>query len=210
MIRLKLEKIWWGILLFLLLLTACISSPQVTFYTLNSQMSGPPPPKRTLELTALTVGIGSVHIPEYLDRPQIVTFEGPHRLYLSEFHRWAGRLENDMIQVMVENLSQLLGTTRVASFPWSQSEAPQYRVDLIFNHFEGTLGKSFRLQGVWRLSGEGIKGGALERPFDQSIVIAGTDYEDLAAASSQGLWDLSQTISKAIYKNATTLGPAQK
>ena len=210
MIRLKLEKIWWGILLFLLLLTACISSPQVTFYTLNSQMSPPKLPRNILASKALTIGIGSVHIPDYLDRPQIVTFEGPHRLHLAEFHRWAGRLENDMIQVMVENLSTLLGTTKVASFPWSQAETPQYRVDLIFNHFEGTLGKTFRLQGVWRLSGEGIKWGALERPFDQSIVIAGKNYEDLAAASSRGLWDLSQTISKAIYKNTSTLGPAQK
>ena len=191
---------------FLLLLTACINSPQVNFYTLNSQISGPNPPKRTSELKALTIGIGSVHIPEYLDRPQIVTFEGPYRLHLSEFHRWAGRLENDIIQVMVENLSQLLGTTRVVSFPWGQSEAPQYRVDLIFNHFEGTLGKRFRFQGVWRLSGNGIKEGSLERPFDQTIVIAGTDYEDLAAASSQGLWDLSQTISEAIYGLGSNFG----
>lgn len=202
MIHLAPKKIWWGILSFLFLLTACINSPQVTFYTLNSQMSPPKLSKRTSELKALTIGIGSVHIPEYLDRPQIVTFQGPHRLHLAEFHRWAGRLENDIIQVMVENLSALLGTIRVASFPWSQSEAPQYRVDLVFNHFEGTLGKRFRFQGVWRLSGEDIKGGLLERQFDQSIVIAGTDYEDLAAASSQGLWKLSQTISAAIYKNA--------
>ena len=210
MIHLKPKKIWWGIGSFLLLLTACINSPQVTFYTLNSQMSPPKLPKRTSELKTLAVGIGSVHLPEYLDRPQIVTFQGPHRLHLAEFHRWAGRLENDIIQVMVENLSTLLGTTRVASFPWSQSEAPQYRVDFIFNHFEGTLGKTFRVQGVWRLSGEGIKGGSLDRPFDQTIVIAGTDYEDLAAASSRGLWDLSQTISEAIYKNATTLGSRKK
>jgi uncharacterized protein len=208
MIQLKPKKIWWGILFFLLLLSACVNSPQVNFYTLNSQMSPPKPAKRTSELKALTIGIGSVHIPEYLDRPQIVTFQGPHRLHLAEFHRWAGRLENDINQVMVENLSALLGTTHVASFPWSQSEAPQYRVDLIFNHFEGTLGKTFRFQGVWRLSGENIKGGPLERPFDQSIIIAGTDYEDLAAASSQSLWNLSQTISAAIYKN--TMAPPSK
>ncbi|MEJ2613247.1 MAG: hypothetical protein P8179_25170 [Candidatus Thiodiazotropha sp.] len=74
-------------------------------------------------------------------------------------------------------------------------------MDLKFNHFEGTLGKTLRMQGVWHLSGDGLKGAPLYEQFDQTIALSGPNYEDLAEACSQGLWDLSQVISKTIARN---------
>jgi uncharacterized lipoprotein YmbA len=202
MMHLKTIKIlWYGNLAFFFLLTACFKSPQVAFYTLNSQTFSGKALKNISELKDISIGIGSVDIPEYLDRPQIVTLKGPHRLHLAEFHRWAGRLNNEITQVMKKNLSTLLGTNRVVSFPWDQSETPEFRVDLTFNHFEGTLGKALRIQGVWRLSGKGLKGAPLYRRFDQTVAISGPDYEDLTVACSKGLWDLSQVISKVISGN---------
>jgi hypothetical protein len=195
------KLLWCGNLIFFFLLTGCFfKSPQVAFYTLNSQTFGGAP-ENVSRLKDITIGVGSVDIPEYLDRPQIVTLKGPHRLHLAEFHRWAGRLKNEITKVMVKNVSVLLGTNRVVSFPWDHSEIPQFRVDITFNHFEGTLGETLRMQGIWHLSGDDLKGAPLYEQFDQTIPLSGPSYEDIAAASSKGLWNLSQVISKAISSN---------
>jgi uncharacterized lipoprotein YmbA len=197
----KTIKIFWcgGLVLFFLL-SACFKSPQVAFYTINAQTFTDKAPKNSFKLKDISIGIGPVDIPEYLDRPQIVTLESPHRLHLAEFHRWAGRLNNEITQVMKKNLSILLGTNRVVSFPWDQSERPEFRVDLRFNHFEGTLGQTLRIQGTLQLSGKGFKRAPLYQQFDQTITISGTGYEELAAAYSRGLWELSRIISNVIYK----------
>ena len=193
--------LWHKNLVLFFLLSACFKSPHVEFYTLNSNTFAGKALENVSKLKDITVGIGSVDIPEYLDRPQIVTLKGPHQLHLAEFHRWAGRLDTEITKVMKKNLSILLGTSRVVSFPWDPSEKPEFRVDLTFNHFEGTLGKALRIQGVWRLSGKGLKGAPLYQQFDQTITISGPNYEDLAVAYSKGLWDLSQVISKVISNN---------
>ena len=54
------------------------------------------------------VAVGPVAIPDYLDRPQILTRSGPSELQLAEFERWAGSLEKDVSRVLAENLSTLL------------------------------------------------------------------------------------------------------
>ena len=105
MMHLKTIKIlWYGNLALFFLLTACFKSPQVAFYTLNSQTFSGKAQKNISELKDISIGIGSVHIPEYLDRPQIVTLKGPHRLHLAEFHRWAGRFFR-LSQILLYNPS---------------------------------------------------------------------------------------------------------
>ncbi|MEJ2613246.1 MAG: ABC-type transport auxiliary lipoprotein family protein [Candidatus Thiodiazotropha sp.] len=111
--------LWYGGLGFFFLLTGCFKSPQVAFYTLNSQAFVDSAPENISNLKDITVGIGSVEIPEYLDRPQIVTLKGPHRLHLAEFHRWAGRLNNEMMQVVRDKPGCILslGPIRDSTIP---------------------------------------------------------------------------------------------
>lgn len=193
----------FGILGLTLCLSACRSTPPVGFYTLNSQTDFKVPPGNEIQFKNLSVGIGSVVLPDYLDRPQMVTFKGPHRLHLSEFHRWACRLDGEIARAMGKNVSMLLGTSNVAIFPWDQSKSPDFKVDLTFYHFEGTLGESFHIQGVWTLTQKKNKNAISTFQFDQKIPISGSTYEDLAAASSRGLWSLGQEISQRIVHAAT-------
>ena len=192
--------IFGGVFIILFLINACHRTSQVAFYTLNGQISHHSVQKNSAELEDLSVGIGSVHLPDYLERPQIVTFKGVSRLHLAEFHRWAGRLDGEITRVMINNLSMLLGTPQVLVFPWGQSETPQFRLDLIFHHFEGILGETVRIKGVWHLSQNTPEAETLHQPFDQSVTISGPEYEDLVVACNQGLWELSQEISRVIQR----------
>ncbi len=194
--------VWYAVFSFVGLLSACRSSPPVTFYTLNTQnpafesRNSPAGRERNL-----SIGISPIYLPEYLDRPQIVTLKGTHTLHLAEFHRWAAPLDQEIGQVFAKNFIVLLQTSKIIFFPWDSSQRPQYQVDLRFYHFEGILGESFHAQGIWRVT---EKEGASEttyKRFDMKIPVSGEGYEDLAEACSESLWRLSRDIGAAIDKN---------
>lgn len=73
-----------------LALTGCADSQPTRFYTLSPLAAalGSTPP--TL-LPDVTVGVGPVTLPPYLDRPQLVTRAGGNRVVLAEFDSWAER-----------------------------------------------------------------------------------------------------------------------
>ena len=190
------------VLCFTAVLTACRSSLPVAFYTLNAQGSAFESQKdQPAGLSGeFSIGIRYIRLPDYLDRPQIVTLNGTHTVHLSEFHRWAAPLKQEIGQVVAENFIVLLQTPKIVFFPWDTSERPRHRVDLTFYHFEGALGKSFHAQGVWQLVGPRGESATVYRTFDFQIPISGSNYEDLAEAYSKSLWLLSSEISSVVKK----------
>src|SRR5512137_2064475 len=105
--------------LLAVILAGCAGSPSSKFYQLNAlqNMTSITPDVSREQHQA--IAIGPVRIPDYLDRPQIVTRAGKNELNLSEFHRWAGSLESDVTRVLVEDLSSFLPANRFSVVPWT-------------------------------------------------------------------------------------------
>ena len=85
----------------LLALSGCASSPPTRLYvvpSLTDTATAPP-----LAPHDLTLGVGPVTLPPYLDRPQIVTRAGRARLILAEFDQWAAPLQDTVARVLAEN-----------------------------------------------------------------------------------------------------------
>ena len=183
-----------------LLLAGCGGNTQrVQFYTLNS-LTGMQGQVNTAESNQkLSIGVGPVEIPEILDRPQIVTRSGPNKLNVDEFHRWAGRLDQSVGQVLTENISLLLGTDQVALYPWQTDFKPSYRVALKIRYFAGQWGKDVLLESIWRVTGQqhqqtqSVRKSVINEPLP-----AEPDYEALVAAQSRAIARLSQEIVKEI------------
>ncbi|MBS1201851.1 MAG: hypothetical protein H6R22_360, partial [Chromatiaceae bacterium] len=93
----------------------CASSPPSSFYTLSPLPAAQG--RASLADGAIGIGLGPVTFPVFLDRPQIVTRDPANRLALDEFHRWGGTLQDDFLRVWSENLSHLVGTSRIVIFP---------------------------------------------------------------------------------------------
>jgi uncharacterized lipoprotein YmbA len=79
-------------------------------------------------MNQVSVSIAPVEVPDYLDRLQIVTRDGNNGLKLAEFDRWGGSLGENIATVLVENLSLLLGSDRVFTYPRLSPEIPDVRV----------------------------------------------------------------------------------
>ena len=90
----------------LALVTACATSRQTDFYLLKATL--PDRSDAVLMQPDSTLCIKTIHLPEYLDRPQMVVRDPGYRLQLSEFHRWAEPLRDNFARVLTENLEARL------------------------------------------------------------------------------------------------------
>ena len=171
--------------LLVLVLTACVGTPpRESFFTLNA----PEPPATAPDAPA--VAVGTVIIPEMVDRPQIVVRLGPNQVQIVEQARWAEPLKTAIARVVAANLAVALGA-RLA--PARNGDA-DYRVALDVQRFESPA-DAVLIEALWTItSKDGRKSG-------RSIVrekIAAKDYASLAAAHSAALGAMSKEIAAAI------------
>ena len=149
-------------------------------------------------LRNLFVGLGPIQFPSYLDRQQITTRTGPNRLEVSENDRWAEPLAENFARVLSENLSALLKTARVASYPWNQAERLNYEVRIEILQFETNGHQEARLTARWV-----VIDGREKKAFrtEESRLVRRAESattEASVAALSQVLGDLTRKIAEAI------------
>jgi uncharacterized lipoprotein YmbA len=150
----------------------------------------------------LVVGVGPVSLPEYLRRPQIVTREGDNLMQPSDVHRWAGDLDGGVARVLAQNLTALIPSHKVSTFPWMNPTELDYRVAVRVAGFERGTDGNVRLEASWTLA-SGPRGGAITaRVSDISQPAGGDDYGTIVNAMSQALGDLSREIATAIRQQA--------
>ncbi len=184
-------------LLALLLLCGC-ASKATNYYVLHSLQSEAPGVKMTKAESDLTIGVGPIKIPEYLDRPQMVTRSTPNSLQFAEFDKWAEPLEKNLARVLAENLSILLSTDRVVVFPWAGSTHVLYQVTVDVSQMEYTPNGKALLIADWSVFGNNgeklleIKRSRIVEP------VQSTGFEAIASAQSRAVEDMSREIAACI------------
>lgn len=144
----KLNQLLASLCLSGLLVAGCASSPPSTFYVLTPI---PEAADRGGDISGggVSVGIGPVVFPQFLDRPQLVTRDGTNRLDVDEYNRWGGAVQDDFLRVWGENLAHLLGTSRIIVFP-SETRMPiDFRITAEVVSFEGTPAREALLKVRW-------------------------------------------------------------
>ncbi len=196
-----------AVVVAVLVTTGCATSPPSSFYTLTPMRglldSGGPPS------TALSVGLGPVNFPQFLDRPQIVTRDAGNRLAIDEFHRWGGTIQDDFLRVWIENMSGLLGTTSVFAFPNEVRYPLDFRVTADVLAFEGTYDGYAVLRARWIV---------LNHRTDQVLRVEETHYRRplaepkdegaLIAAMSEALGDFSRDVAATLKQLPKPKPPA--
>jgi uncharacterized lipoprotein YmbA len=151
---------WKGhhlILLILCLLAAgCVSlGPQADPSRFFALASLPRTGQRVQDAAgnnALVLGIGPIKFPAYLDRPQLVTRISQNRFAVAENDRWAEPLEENLSRILSQNLSILLHTERVVTYPWERSQRPTHQVQVEVLRFEPNAERIVELWARWRVS----------------------------------------------------------
>ena len=110
---------------FVLSLLGCGTSQPSHFYLLRALSPASASDLSETKQSSLSIGLGPVTFPEYLNRPQIVTKAGAHEVELAEFHKWAEPLKENVVNVLQENLSGLLSTDRICAVSVEAAESPR-------------------------------------------------------------------------------------
>lgn len=117
-------------ILFILLtalLVGCGKSKPSQFYVLNPLNQSF---KTSRYFNGLQIGIESLTIPVYLNKPQIPLFYTANQASLYESHEWAEDLEKNTKRVLETNLRALLPRSIVESAPWDSKFKPGYRLQI--------------------------------------------------------------------------------
>jgi len=180
-------------LLLTLVLTACFGprADPSTFFQLS------PVPAPVVESPiAVSLGLGPVTLPAYLDRLQIVTRLSPNQLDVSETERWAEPLSESVLRTLQQNLAELLPGSSFVRFPWYPSEAPTYAVSVDVHRFEGDGVGTVVLDASWTLSRLGDRVDARAVHLEETG--GGPTRADQVAVLSRLLAQLSTEIARGV------------
>ena len=183
--------------LFAVVTAGCSGGSAPQFYTLTPAAGAAAGPALA-SLPELGLVVGPLEFPRYLDRPELVTRDGSHRLVVADVHRWGGSMASDVLRAVADDLGRLLATARVVVYPAAPRFDAKYRVLLDVHEFEGVLGEKVTLRVRWTIAA--VKDGRAvvvhESAFEQPV--ASPSYEDLVSAESAALGALSREIAEQL------------
>ncbi len=187
-------------------LAGCVptgDTPITKFYLLSTLPNDSESMKGAHTDPPLTVYLTGLAIPQYLQRPEIVTRVDQNRLVLSEFDNWGGSLEKNIARVLAGNLSVLLNTPEVHVTSRRPPRGIDASVEIEVTQFErGSDGRAV-LDAQWRIGGGRDKAPVISKisRFVSEPVANEANMGGTVAAMSGLLADLSRTIAAAVVRS---------
>jgi hypothetical protein len=172
------------------------------FYVLAAVVDVPPPAP-----TGLTLGLGPIALPRYLQQPQLATRVGPNEVRFTEFSRWAGPLPTQVATTLADDLRGALGTERLVLYPWYAGTGLDVVVEVDVTRFEPDQDGQVHLVARWR-----IKDGTattLLRAGDADVrePAGAVGVDAVVAALSRALGQLGREIAAAVRATHPSVHP---
>ncbi|MEA5090897.1 PqiC family protein [Solidesulfovibrio sp.] len=175
-------------------LAGCGKSAPTHFYSLNAT------PQKSEAAPAgpcMSVGVGPVDFPAYLDRAQIVTRSGGNRMHLAEFDQWIETPRENFQRVLTENLAGLVCAKPLVTYPWPTGGHPDRQVVIQVARFDGVLGQDAVLRASWSiLDADGNN--LAWRSNEYRETAATPDYDSLAAAQSKLVEQFAKDVAASL------------
>lgn len=179
------------LLVLMLMLGACARTPPAQYYLLSAPVMA-----TAGKADGPRLGLGPIRLPEYLDRPQIVSWASATRLSLSNSHRWAEPLQQSFARALLAQLAQALPEVQIAPWPWRGTQAPARQIALDVQRFERGADGVLHLDVRWTV--QTTDGAHAPLAFDSAIALpvagAADDYDAIVAAASAAVGALASDI----------------
>jgi uncharacterized protein len=145
----------------------------------------------------LTIGLGPVSLPDYLDRNEIVIRAAPNRMELSPTGRWAEPLEAGFRRVLATDLSTMLGNAQIVPFPWYSTTRLDYKIEVKVDRFDRNPSGDIELIAHWTIRGGASNRVMVRRDSNIREAAQSSAMADSVAAMSSGLGELAHQIAAA-------------
>ena len=130
----------------LLGLTACGASEPTRFYLLS-----PEPQASAERLAGPVVFVDQATIAPYLDRAQIVSRIAPDQVAFADVRTWAEPVTSMITRYLVDELGARFGPDRVLETPARRDLAPDFRLAIDVQRFDGDQAGIMVLDARWTL-----------------------------------------------------------
>lgn len=177
-----------------LLLGACASSPPVQFYALDTMAHA-----GVSSEGGITIALGPLTFPEYLQRPQIVTRTSGSEVIIDEFQRWAEPVDRSFNRVLASNLDEMLESAVVVVFPHYMNISIDMRViGRVFRFDTDTAGLAV-LDVQWA-AGDGSNNTIIEprRSYYEARATDPRDYDSIVIALNETVHAFSRDLAAAL------------
>ncbi len=191
--------------ILLAVLAGCGSTPNSKHYILRARQL---PPQAD---STLSVGVGPIEVPEYLQRNSLVFSSGDNRVNLAHTQRWAEPLEDGIARVITLNLAGLLQTQDIRPYPWHPDRRPDFALKLRVLELEASP-QSARLVAEWLVydPAEDVPLNRRIAQFEEPLSSDGDDADAVARAYSDLFYQLSEAAATAISAAAAHSTPAKE
>jgi len=184
-----------ALLLLFIIVIGCGGSKPSRYYLLTSQTNSS---ETENNIKNLKIGIGPVQFPEYLRRPQLVSFVRTQQLNLAEYDRWAEPLDQNFARVLAENLTWLIPTEQIFIYPFIGNQELDYHIIIEVRQFEMNKDSLVKLIAQWQ-----IFRGTVDQPlisgrskYQESV--NSEDYETVIGGMSKLTGSMSREIAETI------------
>jgi len=192
--------VWVILPVIAMLMVGCTTgtSKPSKFYMLSSVPESESDASRAPESGAISVLIGPVTLPAYLDRAQVVTLTGKHELVVDEFTRWAEPLQDNFYRVLAENLSLLLNTPKIFAYDRRGTMPADFQIIIDVTRFDSVANGDAHLTVFWQVADKRSKAPSMTR---KSVLRAGassTGTTGIVDAQNRTLTEFSGEIAAAV------------
>jgi len=181
-----------------LIVSGCVSipnSPTPRFYALSSTDKVG---AISNNLNAIIIGIGPVKIPEYLDRPQMVTINKAKMLQFAQFDRWGESLDLGLARLIREDLTINLPKVKWTLYPWNPSMPVRYQVLVEIVQLDSQLDRDMFFVAQWTIIDLKDSKTLLVKRSEFRKAINPPNYSGLAQTLSTACSSLSDQIAQAL------------
>ncbi|MRR57282.1 MAG: membrane integrity-associated transporter subunit PqiC [Deltaproteobacteria bacterium] len=191
-----------GAVVMIAVLGGCFgTSPSARFYTLTPRESRG---ISAVEGLDMVVRVGPVSIPSYIDRRQIVTRNGRNQIEIAEYERWGGPIDDEILRLLVNNLSGSTATKGISVVPWRSvtmaDAATIYRIPVSIDRFDGVPGESVLLSAFWAVVSikDKQENVLVARQSMIREAVDGKGYDALVAAMGRAVERLGNEIADSV------------
>jgi len=180
-----------------LLLNGC-GTPETHYYVLDPDR---PPATVHVPLSG-SIAITQIEIPQYLDRPRMVSRDDSNALRIAEYYQWGGRLRDNIVRTLADDLAARIPGASVVAVPMPGATDAEYEILLDIRQFERLADGHVHLRLNWHLRHHGSPTDSHHEHLVGTRRIDTTDYAAMAKAMSELLARLADLIAARLAENA--------
>jgi uncharacterized lipoprotein YmbA len=189
----------------LLLLAGCASSPSARRYVFAPKDGWRAVATRDAMASEYTVRLAPVHMPAYLDRPQIVTRINDAEIKIDQFHRWGMPLNVTVSEILSASIGRSIPEAFVDVLPSRAVAHPGYQIRVDIVRLDGQLGGEVELIAQWLIN----QGAETNRVVAQRLSrykqhMETKRYEDYVEAVRLNVNELGAEMAEVIKSDAAS------